>query len=632
MKSYTVSIAVLAFSLAACSSLPVETTPNTAPESNDVAEVVEAAETPEEMSARLNAWFDEQYEAELQYSPIALSFQGRKDKNDEIDCFTIACQKEAFDRSKAAMAELESEFDYEALSSEDKLSYDIWKYEFEQDKAGMDFLYNGYAFDQMNGAQGFVPTFLINFHDVDTAEDMQAYIKRIRAAARELHNGVAIAEELSARGVHAPVFAHEGVIEQSKKVLAGAPFTDGEDSALYADIKTELAKLVEKEALTEEESNALLEEATLALTDDFKSAYDAIIAFSEADMENSPNPDESVGAAIQPNGIAYYNYRLANQTTTGMTADEVHELGLAEVARIQEEMVAIKDSVGFEGTLQEFFTMLRDSKDDERFYYPNTDEGRQAYIDDATAAIDNIKTKLPDYFGILPKADLIVKRVEPFREQDGAAQHYFPGTPDGSRPGTYYAHLSDMTAMPKRELEVIAYHEGLPGHHMQISIAQELEDTPEFRKQIGFTAYTEGWALYTEKLAKEFPGTFEDPYSDFGRLGSEIWRAIRLVVDTGLHAKGWTEEEAVQYFLANAAVTEAQARSEVQRYIVMPAQATSYKIGMIKIQQLRAKAEAELGDDFDIRGFHDNVLGGGALPLTLLERRVDTWIAEQKAN
>ena len=290
-------------------------------------------------------------------------------------------------------------------------------------------------------------------------------------------------------------------------------------------------------------------------------------------------------------------------------------------------MVAIKDEVGFKGDLPAFFAELRDSKDNPTYYYPNTDEGRQAYIADATAAIDKIKAVLPKYFGILPKADLVVRRVEAFREQPGAAQHYFPGTPDGSRPGIYYAHLLDMKAMPKSELEVIAYHEGLPGHHMQISIAQELTTVPTFRRQAGFTAYSEGWGLYSEWLAREMPGTYLTPYSRFGRLGSEIWRAIRLVVDTGLHSKGWSEEQAVQDFLSNSATTEAQARSEIRRYMVLPGQATSYKIGMLKIQELRRKAESALGARFDIRAFHDTVLGGGALPLTILEKRVDRWVA-----
>lgn len=622
MIKQTATAIALALALTACG----QPTPAAEPEKAPV--------TAEEMAAngeRLNAWFDAKYEEELQFSPIGLTFLGRKDKNDQIDCFTLECHEEQLAWRVAATEEMENEFDYDALSPADRISYDIWKYQTEQEVAGEEYLYNGYIFDQMNGPQGFMPTFLINFHNVETVEDFDALVNRISETGRAMNEAILIARESASRGVHAPKFAYEGVIDQSKKVITGAPFTEGEDSALYADVKSEIAKLSEAGELTEEEADAKLEQARIALVDNFQPAYEAIIAFAEEDMANSPDPDSPVGADTQPNGKDYYNHLLATQTTTDLTADEIHEIGLAEVARIHEEMEAIKQEVGFEGTLQEFFTMLRDSKDDERFYYPNTDEGRQAYIDDATRDIENIKANLPEFFGILPKADLVVKRVEPFREQDGAAQHYYPGTPDGSRSGTYYAHLSDMTAMPKRELEVIAYHEGIPGHHMQISIAQELEGVPQFRTQAGFTAYIEGWALYSEWLATEFPDTYEDPYSNFGRLGSEIWRAIRLVVDTGIHSKGWTEEEAVQYILNNTAITEMQARSEIQRYIVMPGQATSYKIGMMKIQQLRKKAEDELGDKFDIRAFHDTVLGGGALPLEILERRVDQWIEEVKA-
>ncbi|QSR23775.1 DUF885 family protein [Hyphomonas sp. KY3] len=622
MIKQTATAIALALALTACG----QPTPAAEPEKAPV--------TAEEMAAngeRLNAWFDAKYEEELQFSPIGLTFLGRKDKNDQIDCFTLECHEEQLAWRVAATEEMENEFDYDALSPADRISYDIWKYQTEQEVAGEEYLYNGYIFDQMNGPQGFMPTFLINFHNVESVEDFDALVNRISETGRAMNEAILIARESASRGVHAPKFAYEGVIDQSKKVITGAPFTEGEDSALYADVKSEIAKLSEAGELTEEEADAKLEQARIALVDNFQPAYEAIIAFAEEDMANSPDPDSPVGADTQPNGKDYYNHLLATQTTTDLTADEIHEIGLAEVARIHEEMEAIKQEVGFEGTLQEFFTMLRDSKDDERFYYPNTDEGRQAYIDDATRDIENIKANLPEFFGILPKANLVVKRVEPFREQDGAAQHYYPGTPDGSRSGTYYAHLSDMTAMPKRELEVIAYHEGIPGHHMQISIAQELEGVPQFRTQAGFTAYIEGWALYSEWLATEFPDTYEDPYSNFGRLGSEIWRAIRLVVDTGIHSKGWTEEEAVQYFLNNTAITEMQARSEIQRYIVMPGQATSYKIGMMKIQQLRKKAEDELGDKFDIRAFHDTVLGGGALPLEILERRIDQWIEEVKA-
>ena len=373
--------------------------------------------------------------------------------------------------------------------------------------------------------------------------------------------------------------------------------------------------MLESEAIDQEKADQLTTDIEAALINDWQPAYERLIAWQKEDQVNASAEAQGVGAL--PNGQAYYNERLANQTTTSLTADEIHEIGLSEVARLRAEMELVKTEFGFDGTLPEFFIFLRENKDDERLYFPNTDEGRLGYIEDATAAIDKIKAQLPNYFGILPKADLEVKRVESFREQAGAPQHYSQGTPDGSRSGTYYAHLLDMGAMPKRELEVIAYHEGLPGHHMQISIAQELESVPTFRTQAGFTAYIEGWALYSELLAKEMPGTFEEPLPEFGRLGSEIWRAVRLVVDTGLHSKGWTEQQALDYFLANTAAPEAQARAEIRRYLVLPGQATSYKIGMLKILELRAYAKAELGEDFDIRAFHDTVLGGGALPLEL---------------
>lgn len=578
----------------------------------------------------LTAWLDEQYEMELQFSPIQLTFLGRKDQNNSLGEFNIKAYKSVAKWKRNSVKKMERLFDYESLSAEDKISYDVWKYQSQQDSAGMPFIYNGFTFDQMNGPQSFIPTFLINFHKVDDRSDMEAYISRIIDVEPRMNELIEIAQEAAERGVVTPGFALDGVVEQSKAIITGQPFNGTEeDSDIWADVKMEIDNLLKAGKINDSEADELRMNAMYALTNHFLPAYENIIAWAQDERVKSPEVNS--GVASQPNGKAFYNYRIANQTTTSLTADEVHEIGLAEVARIRGEMETIKRSVGFRGSLKDFFTELRDDKDNDRYYYPNTDEGRKGYIDDATAAIDRIKAELPNFFGILPKADLIVKRVEPFRERDGAAQHYFPGTPDGSRPGIYYAHLSDMKAMPKRELEVIAYHEGLPGHHMQISIAQELEGVPKFRTQAGFTAYTEGWALYSEKLAKEIPGTFRDPYSDFGRLGSEIWRAIQLVVDTGLHAKGWTEEEAIAYFLDNAAITEAQAKSEVQRYIVMPGQALAYKIGMIHIQDLRAKAETALGSKFDIRAFHDTVLGGGAMPLDVLKRRVENWIAETKS-
>lgn len=593
-----------------------------------------AAPTAEEIALeteRLNAWFEEKYEAEVMESPIQLTFLGRDERQGEIDDFSEAALDAQLERSRANVAELESSFDYDKLSPDAKISYDIWMYQHERAEASDAFRYNTYVFDQMQAIHTFFPQLLIAFHKVVDGEDMDNYLSRISESARAVDQLIAASKKVAEQDVRPPYFAFDSVIESSTAIITGAPFDEsGEDSDIWADAKAKIANLLEQGEIDQAKADQLTADIRTALLEEWKPAYERLIAWQEEDKVNVSA--EAQGVSELPDGVAYYNERLANQTTTDLTADEIHEIGLSEVARLRADMESIQADFGFEGTQQEFFTFLRDTKDDERLYYPDTDEGRQAYIDDATAAIDGIKAVLPDYFGILPKADMVVKRVEPFREQDGAAQHYFPSTPDGSRPGVYYAHLSDMTTMPKRELEVIAYHEGLPGHHMQIAIQQELDAVPTFRTQAGFTAYSEGWGLYSEWLAIEMPGTYEDPLSQFGRVGSEIWRAIRLVVDTGLHAKGWTEEEAVQYFMANSAITEEQARSEVQRYLVLPGQATSYKIGMLKIQELRRDAEAELGDAFDIRTFHDVILGGGAMPLAILERRVDEWVESVKAE
>lgn len=597
---------------------------------------VEAAAEPtaEEIAAeteRLNTWFEDKFEAEVLESPIQLTFLGRDERQNEIDDFSEAALDAQLERSRANLAELQANFDYNKLTPDAKISYDLWVYQAERTEASYEFRYNTYVFEQMQSIHSFFPQLLIAFHKVVDGEDMDHYLERVSGSARAIDQLIASSKRVAEEGVRPPYFAFEAVIDEAQKIITGAPFDEsGEDSSIWADAQAKIANLLEQGEIDQAKADQLTADIRTALVEEWQPAYERLIAWQEEDRVNAT--EEAQGVSALPNGMAYYNERLANQTTTNLTADEIHEIGLSEVARLRGEMETIKEEFGFDGTLQEFFAFLRDTKDDERLYYPNTDEGRQGYIDDATAAIDGIKAVLPDYFGILPKADMVVKRVESFREQAGAAQHYFPPTPDGSRPGVYYAHLLDMEQMPKRELEVIAYHEGLPGHHMQIAIQQELEGVPTFRTQAGFTAYVEGWALYSELLSKEMPGTFQDPLSDFGRLGSEMWRAVRLVVDTGLHAKGWTEQEAIDYFLANTAAPEGQARSEVRRYIVLPGQATSYKIGMIKIQDLRRKAEEQLGEDFDIRAFHDTILGGGAMPLAILERRVDEWIASVQAG
>ena len=590
-----------------------------------------AAATPEQVkaeSARLNAWFDAQYEQQLQFSPIQLSFQGRKELNDQLDDMSEAGLRKQLAWMEASVKEMESGFDYARLDPETRLSWDLWKRQYENARDGLPFLADGYPFDQMSGMQNLVPTFLINFHKVDEEKDYLAYVSRLQQVPVAFDQLLERARASATQGIRPPKFAYEGVIDQSKKVVAGAPFSDGPDSALWADAQAKADALARDGKVSAGRAAELKELAKQALLENVAPGYARVIAFAEEELPQAAVNATGVGTT-HPNGKAYYEYQLRQNTTTGMNAEQIHELGLAEVARLRGELEALQKKMGIEGDLQAFFEHVRN---DPARVYPNTDAGRQAYIDQASADIANIKTHLPEYFGLMPKADLVVKRVEAFREQDGAAQHYYPSTPDGSRPGVYYAHLSDMNAMPKTELEVIAYHEGLPGHHMQIAIAQELTGIPKFRTQYNTTAYAEGWGLYSEWLAKEIPDTYKTDYAEYGRLMSEMWRAIRLVVDTGLHAKGWTEQQAIDYFTTNSSVPAAAIKSEVQRYLVNPGQATAYKVGMIRIQELRRKAEAELGDKFDIRGFHDAVLGGGALPLDLLEKRVDLWIAAKKAG
>ena len=579
-------------------------------------------------AARLNAWFETQYEEQLKFSPVALTFLGRKELYDQLDDLSEAGVRKQADWLQASVKAMEAGFDYDKLDPETQLSWELWRKQADDARSALEFRQHEYPFDQMNGIQNFAPTFMINFHKVEEESDYLAYVARLNKFGTVFDQRLEQARGSVAKNIRPPKFAYEGVIEQSRKVITGAPFDAGQDSALWADAKAKADALAETKKISVERAAELKEQARKALLESVKPAYERVIAFSEEELPKAASNPTGVGTT-HADGARYYAHQLQQNTTTDMTAEQIHALGLSEVARLRGELEQIQQQVGVEGDLQAFFKHVQS---DPSRLFPNTDAGRKGYIDEATRVIDNIKAQLPKYFGLLPKADLVVKRVEAFREQDGAAQHYYAGTPDGSRPGIYYAHLSDMNAMPKTELEVIAYHEGLPGHHMQISIAQELTGVPTFRTQYGSTAYAEGWGLYSEWLAKEIPGTYPDAYSHYGRLMSEMWRAIRLVVDTGMHAKGWTEQQAVDYFRANSSVPDAAIKSEIQRYLVMPGQATAYKIGMIRIQELRKKAEAELGSAFDIRGFHDAVLGGGAMPLDLLERRVDQWIATRKGK
>ena len=576
-------------------------------------------------SAELTVWFDARFEEQVQMSPLSLTMLGRKEQYDKLNDFSDAQADRQLAWRRASVAEMKQKFDPAKLDIESRTSFDLWVQQLDMDEKANKFRDFSYVFIK-DGPHAFLPNFMMSFHEVSEKSDMDAYVSRLNGFGLAMDQTLEHAKKAASLGHRPPRFAYVQALQESKNIITGAPFGKGEDSPLWANAKGKIKKLQHDGKVTAAEVKVLEDGASKALIETVKPAYDRLIAWLTEDEAKATAESQGVGA--QPDGAAFYNMMLEQQTTTTMTADEIHELGLKEVARIRGEMEQIRATVGFKGDLPAMFKFMREDK---QFYQPDTDVGRAAYLKQAEDYLAGMTAKLPAYFGRLPKAPLVVKRVEAFREEKGGVQHYYPGTPDGSRPGIYYAHLSDMAAMPMWDLENTTYHEGLPGHHMQISIAQELTGIPKFRTQTGYTAYAEGWGLYTELLAKEM-GFYTDPYSDMGRLNAEMWRAVRLVIDTGIHSKGWGEEQAVKYFMDNSPTPEAAIRAEIRRYFVWPGQATSYKIGMLKILELRALAQKELGPKFTMAGFHDTVLAGGALPLPILQTRVNQWIERVKAG
>jgi uncharacterized protein (DUF885 family) len=608
--------AVVALSLSACG--PKASAPAVA--------ATPSVEEIKATSTKLTAYLDAEFEKELQLSPEALTGLGRKEQYDKLDDRSDAAAQAELEWRRKSVADMKAQFDPAKLDEEAHTSFDTWTQALDTDEKQTKFRRYRYLISELGGVHTRMPQFLITQHRVDAKADMDAYIARVGLIGAAIEQSLVNAKLSAGEGIRMPQMMYDKGLAQAKAVVSGAPFDGGADNALFADGKAKIKALADKKAITVDEAKALTAALSTAMTTKMKPGYDALITWLAADKANTTPEAKGVGSL--PGGADYYNAALAIQTTTSMTADEIHQLGLSEVKRINDEEEALKAQIGFKGTLQELFAHMRTGKE---FLYPNTYAGRAAYIKQAETYLAGMKARLPEYFGKLPKADLVVRRVEKFREVAGGAQSYQEGTPDGSRPGIFYAHLIDMNQNPMWDLESTAYHEGLPGHHMQISIAQELAGLPQFRTQYGYTAYQEGWALYTEKLAKEMGGFYKDPYSDMGRLNNEMWRAVRLVVDTGIHSKGWTQEQAVKFFMDNSPTPEGAIRSEIRRYTTSPGQATSYKIGMIKIQQLRDEAKKELGEKFSYPKFHDVVLGGGALPLPVLEARVHRWIERDKA-
>lgn len=574
---------------------------------------------------RLNTWLDERFKAGAKHYPQQLTSLGIDERQDEWNDPSRAFRLERLNERREQLDMLRDTFDFDKLDADGQLSYRLFEMNIEQALEGRDWWDHTYMFTQMRGMHSGVPTFLMNQHKIKDLEDAQNYVARLERIDEYLDPQIEQARAAHAKGIAPPKFVYDFVIESAQNIISGNPIDmDSEDMNL---LLADLRKKVEADGveISDADRAALYERAVTAIQEDVAPVYDRLIAEMQRQKATATTED---GAWKLPNGEDYYAYRLKLMTTTDMSADAVHDLGLSEVARIHAEMRDIMKVVEFEGSLQDFFEFTRTDK---QFFKPEGKRGQQAYLKEATAFIDTMETRLPEVFHRAPKAPLEVRKVEAFREKAAGKAFYNRPSPDGSRPGIYYANLYEMSMMPVYQMEALAYHEGIPGHHMQLSISQELENVPQFRKYGRFTAYSEGWGLYSEFLPKEM-GFYQDPYSDFGRLAMELWRAARLVVDTGLHDKKWSREKAIQYLMDNTPNPEADAIKAIERYIVMPGQATAYKIGMNKILELRADAKARLGERFDIRDFHDAILATGPVPLTIMEENVNAYVEAKLAG
>ena len=582
------------------------------------ASVAAAPDTAEDR--KLLAFFSKSFTRELEEAPEFMTSLGLKKRYGEWNDYSAAYAETRNTNTMADVAFMRDEIDRAALSPSMRVSYDVFRFRNEQRVANHRFRLHSYDVSHFGGPQQNVPNLLINRHRIDDASDAEAYVARIEATEKLVAQTIAFMHDQEAKGIRLPRFSYALMIADTEKTIDGAPFGTGPDNAIYADFKAKVAKLTIDGAA----KARLTAAAEKALTSAMAPAYKRLVT-AMRDIAGRARTDHGAGAL--PDGRAYYDRAIADHTTLNVTADEIHELGLAEVARLAAEMEPLKAKLGFRGPLRAFYADLRTNP---RYLYPNTDEGRSAYLARALELQREANAALPSAFGRVPKAPVEVKRMEPFLESGQTIAFYNQPSPDGSRPGLVFYNLASMATLPKWQMAALAFHEGIPGHHLQIAIAQETKNIPDFRKYEFFTAYAEGWALYTELLSKEM-GLYKDDLDEVGRITMELWRACRLVVDTGIHAKGWNRKQAVEYFLANTALTRDNIVREIDRYFVWPGQACAYQIGKNKILELRERAKASLGARFDIRAYHDVVLENGAVPLPVLETLVADWVRARAA-
>jgi uncharacterized protein (DUF885 family) len=543
---------------------------------------------------------------------------GIRSHNRILDDFSLAAEHEEAKAMREDLALLRS-YPRDAQTASQQLSSDVLEWFLEVNTEGEPFLLYDYPLNQLDGIQVALPDFLLNVHPQHDTRDAEDYVARLALVGAAIDQAIDATRTRAAAGIVPPRFVVLRVKEQVESFRAGG----AAGNVLVTGFASQLEKQTQLSPATRA---ALLAAAHAEVERGVLPAWERLAAFLS---ELEPRASAEVGAWKHPEGSLYYRWALRYHTTSTRSADEIHEIGLREVARIHAEIRAILAAEGIDAS--DLAATLRALQREERFLYPDTEAGRAQVVPDYQAIVDETGSRLPALFGRLPHALVSVERVPSFKEKGAPGAYYMPPPLDGSKPGIFYANLRSIREIPKLGMRTLAYHEAIPGHHLQITIAQELTDLPIFRRVLPFTAFIEGWALYAERLALE-QGFHPTPYDRIGALVAEVFRAVRLVVDTGLHAKGWSREEAIAYMAENTGLPESDVVAEIERYVVSPGQACAYKIGQLSILELRERAAQALGPRFELRAFHDVVLGSGALPLELLERQIDAWIAESRAR
>jgi uncharacterized protein (DUF885 family) len=557
----------------------------------------------------LNTIFSDYWEDHLRHEPEFASSIGDTRYNDQLSDYSVQAYNDSLARGRAFLTQL-TEVDTTGMSTEEQLSKDLLVRQLIQNQQEARFRPWEMPVTQFDGLQVDLPQLVpqLTFNTVKDYDDYIARLKKVPLAFQQITGDMSIGMDDHREP---PAYLMEKVLEQVNTLANQKP----EDGPFGLPVKRFPA------SVSATQQARIKEELFAVIASQVTPAYVRFGKFLKS--QYIPNGRSDPGIWSLPDGDAYYRFLVKQSTTTDLTPDQIHQIGLDEVKRDEEQILAIAHKLGFAD-----IKALQSAAANNPKLFPTS---KDQLLDTYRAYLDRMRPKLPQLFGRLPKAPLVVAPVPDYEEKDQAAAYYDHGTPDGSRPGTVFVNTYKIETRSLAYAESIAYHEGLPGHHLQISIAQELTGVPEFRKYLDYIAYTEGWGLYAEQLGKDV-GFYQDPYSDFGRLEDDIWRAVRLVVDTGVHAKHWTREQMVDYFHQHSAVGETDVQAEVDRYIAWPSQALGYKIGQLKLLELRAKSQQALGDRFTLSAFHDQVIDSGALPLDTLEERIDSWIAQQKTQ